>query len=126
MKYRDRFLHEVARFERCQPGVSRTDLGLAQFYRYESTGARPADADPYFSRLRDGKRWWEWTLNQCRDLYFTRDWWGWAQIEEDFADDLAGLRQVEARGMSSVRWLARGEGRGAWGVNAHNEDTAGV
>lgn len=96
--YSGRFLHEAARFERCQPGgAARTDLGLSQFHRHESLGVWPVDADPYFDRLWNGKRWWEWTLNQYRDLHFSQDWWGWCQIEKDFADDPAGLRQVKRR-----------------------------
>lgn len=88
---------EVARFERCCPGPDRNASGLAQFHAYESRGVRPADPDPYFRRLLDGKKWWEWTVNAIAETYLTDDWWGWAQFEQDYAGDEAGLKQIRRR-----------------------------
>ena len=100
------FMVEVVRFERCGmcSGPPRSGVGLAQFHARESRGHVPAQPDPYYQRLTNGKRWWEWTLNEYGKLYGTREWWGWATIEADFARDPAGLRQVRAR----VRGMARG------------------
>src|SRR5438552_2243084 len=95
--FSQRFLIEVKRFERCCDGVSETPLGLQQFYDYESTGKQPSHPDPYFNRLLDGKRWWEWIVNQYRDLYFTNEWPGWLCLEEDFRHNPTGLRQIEQR-----------------------------
>jgi hypothetical protein len=96
-RYRQSFLNEVARFERCWGEAPANDIGLAQFFAFESHGRYPSQPDAYFLRLLEGKRWWEWTLNEFKSLRASEDWWGWAQIEIDFADDPRGLQQVRDR-----------------------------
>lgn len=98
---------EILRFERCCDGYPRTKIGLAQFRVYESTGQGPgerdalgnwgSEADPYFVRLWNGKRWWEWTVNEYASAYGTRDWPGWTVLQRDFADDPDGLEQIARR-----------------------------
>ena len=102
MKYSRGFLREVARFDSrgLQPGrgTARTEVGLRQFYDYESSGIKPDAPDPYFTALVNGKAWWEWTLNQYADLRENRvDWPGWLQLALDFKDDPSGFRQVRQR-----------------------------
>lgn len=97
---RERFRREARRFDainRQAGSPPPTERGLRQFHRFESLGETPAQPDPYYEHLVDGKRWWEWTLNSYAELYLTDDWPGWAQLEEDFADDPAGFKQLERR-----------------------------
>ena len=100
MKIRQRMLVEVERFERCMDqrgSAPRNDRGLRQFVDYESRGIMPAEPDRYFERLLDGKRWWEWTLNEYAKSRFT-DWWpGWNTITDWFSGDPSGLEQVRRR-----------------------------
>lgn len=99
-KYSPGFLAEVARLDRIHRDSttpSPTDIGLRQFFDFESRGIQPERPDPYFTHLLNGKRWWEWTINEYAVIYLTEEWPGWAAIEEDFADDPRGLRQIEAR-----------------------------
>lgn len=94
-RYRQSFLDEVVRFERCNPCPAGSEpIGLRQFFDRESRGITPESGTPYFRRLLDGKKWWEWTLNEYADRYLTWEWWGWWQITKDFAGDLAGFRQA--------------------------------
>lgn len=88
---------EVERFERCQDGVPRSKVGLSQFLSRESTGGNPAKPDPYFIRLLNGKKWWEYTVNQYAAQYGTWEWPGWKCLEEDFREDRAGLEQIFRR-----------------------------
>jgi hypothetical protein len=97
MRFRGRFMREVSRFERCCGGADCTQAGLAQFHDYESRGIRPATPDPYFARLLDGKRWWEWQVNEIARMYGTDEWWGWHQLAEDFANDKPALKQIADR-----------------------------
>lgn len=64
---------------------------------YESRGVKPPRPHPYFESLLNGKKWWEWQLNEIAATYGTGDWWGWATLEQDYADDLAGLKQIVQR-----------------------------
>ena len=99
-KYRKSFLHEVARFDRCNRQTGSpfpNDIGLRQFYDYESRGIRPDAPDPYYVHLLNGKKWWEWTVNEYAGLFTTNDWPGWCILEQDFADDPAGLEQIRQR-----------------------------
>lgn len=89
---------EVARFERASTvPIRRSDDGLRQFHAWESRGEEPETPNAYFAQLLDGKKWWEWTVNEYAGLYGTNEWPGWATLEEDFKDDLAGLRQIRQR-----------------------------
>jgi len=88
---------EVLRFERCQHGFPRTKRGLQQFQEYESKGVYPEYPDPYFIRLLNGKKWWEWTVNEYAARYGTAEWPGWVQLEQDFASDPAGLEAIARR-----------------------------
>ena len=100
MKYRQSFLIEVARFDRCgRQACSQafTDLGLQQFYEFESHGKIPNMPDPYFTLLCDGKAWWEWTLNEYAKTFFTENWMGWRRYAEDFINDKSGFRQLRQR-----------------------------
>jgi hypothetical protein len=91
-------LREVERFERCcRVQARRNPIGLEQFHNYESRGLVPEQPDPYFARLLDGKKWWEWSLNEYAKLYESNEWPGWLQLEQDFAGDEAGLNQVRKR-----------------------------
>jgi hypothetical protein len=94
---RQRFIVECDRFERCCDGPPRNGAGLSQFHSWESSGIMPAEPDPYFRRLCDGKAWWEWTINEYASTYGTFEWPGWTQLAEDFAGDEAGLRQIRRR-----------------------------
>ena len=100
-KYSSSFLAEVERFDRCNRQVGspeRTDLGLEQFFEYESRGVKPLLPDRYFTHLLDGKKWWEWTLNEYAKSYATgTDWFGWVTYANDFLSDPAGFRQLRQR-----------------------------
>ncbi len=100
-KYRQSFLREVKRFDECnrQPGSpSATEIGLKQFFDWESTGKKPDVPDRYFVHLLDGKRWWEWTLNEYADSYFDMtDWSGWHALALDFLEDVQGFKQLRNR-----------------------------
>ncbi len=96
-KFKESFLREVARFETCQDGAAPTEIGLEQFFNKESNGAEPAIPDPYFVRLLNGKRWWEWTVNYYAEMYDKFEWPGWLQLEEDFKKDPSGLQQIRQR-----------------------------
>ena len=104
-QYRQSFMRQVARFAECgNTHAQPTELGLAQFHARESRGIRPEEPDPYFVRLCSGKASWEWTLNEYEAAYWYKPgpygcpkWWGWWQLEKDFADDLDGLEQVRTR-----------------------------
>lgn len=99
MRYKKTWMKEVDRFERIDNRCSakRNDVGLRQFYEYESRGVEPDCPDPYFSRLLNGKKWWEWTLNEYADRWGTDDWPGWLCLAYDFLDDYPGYRQVLSR-----------------------------
>lgn len=98
-RYRDSFMAEVARFERCcpLPAHEPEPVGLAQFFAFESQGIEPAEPSPYFVRLLNGKRWWEWQLNEMARTYGTDEWWGWATIEDDWRNDPRAVRQLRQR-----------------------------
>lgn len=98
-KYSKNFLTEVERFQRFFPSspVKPNDLGLKQFYDLESSGIRPTDPNPFFTLLLDGKRWWEWQLNEISNTYLTDDWWGWAIFEDEYKNDPSGLKQIKRR-----------------------------
>lgn len=100
MKYSVKFLAEVKRFDECnrQPGSpAPTEIGLKQFFEWESKGIEPAVPDRYFKHLLDGKKWWEWTLSEIAKTYLTSEWFGWMCYAEDFKDDQAGFRQLRQR-----------------------------
>ena len=88
---------EILRFERSMPGYPRTSIGLQQFYERESKGREPGEPDPYFLRLCNGKKWWEWTVNEYAALYSTSEWPGWRQLEDDFRTDPRGLEAIARR-----------------------------
>jgi hypothetical protein len=93
---------QIVRFERCQmPGAAPTESGLRQFHHFESTGEQPASPDPYFLRLWNGKKWWQWTVKNLAELYGTAEWPGWLQLEHDFKDDPTAL--IELRGLIGKR-----------------------
>lgn len=98
---KEKFLRECDRFEQAcdYPGFLpvRNDIGLKQFHELESKGVRPICPDPYFVRLLEGKKWWEWTVNFIAERYLTRDWDGWWQLAIDFKDDESGYRQIADR-----------------------------
>jgi len=99
-RYKAKWLTELQRFERantCTKPPTRSALGRKQFHEHESRGVRPQQPDPYYVYLLDGKKWWEWTLNACAALYASDEWPGWHQLEIDFKDDPAGLKQLRAR-----------------------------
>jgi len=100
MKIRKSFLKEVERFDSCNRNPSspqRTELGIEQFYEWESHGKMPEKPDPYFTHLLDGKAWWEWTLNEIAKTYLTENWFGWYQYAKDFIDDPKGFHQLRQR-----------------------------
>lgn len=99
MKYSNRFLDSVARYEwLMEPAVcEKTDIGLGQFFLFESRGIKPDSPDKYFSFLLDGKKWWEWTLNFYKERYEADDWPGWFQLAQDFKDDPQGFVQLRQR-----------------------------
>lgn len=97
MKLRAKFKNEIERFERCCDGAAPTLTGLHQFHAHESKGTKPQEPDPYYQRLLNGKRWWEWTVNEYASLYESWEWWGWAMLEQDFKNDPAGLKQIRDR-----------------------------
>ncbi len=109
-KIRESFLREVSRFERCCSGVERSEAGLRQFHRYESTGVLVGEVDLYCRRLMDGKSWWEWTVNEYAGLYGTFEWPGWLVLSCDFRDDVSGLRQIFLR----VRKVWKGVREPCW------------
>lgn len=100
MRFRDSFLREVERFDRCnrQPGSPvRTERGVEQFHAFESRGEVPENPDSYFTHLCNGKAWWEWTLNEYKKMLFTAEWPGWECLQHDFRDDPAGFNQLRQR-----------------------------
>lgn len=96
-----KFLKECDRFESAcdYPGFrpTRTELGLRQFYEKESNGIDPDKPDPYYVRLVEGKKWWEWTVNFIAESWGTMHWDGWVKLAEDFKDDESGFRQIADR-----------------------------
>lgn len=85
------------RFCRISPdgGSARTEEGVRQFMAYESKGVEPDHPDPYFTRLLNGKRWWEWTVEQYRDSWKNRaDWFGFLTYRRDFKNDHRGFRML--------------------------------
>lgn len=98
-KYKQSFLRECQRFAECQSNSSAvpSDVGLHQFFEYESYGKKPEQPDPYFLRLLNGKAWWEWTVNYIADSYLGERWHGWAMLWHDYRDDPAGFNQIRAR-----------------------------
>lgn len=101
MKYSAAFRKEVDRFDRILRPivVPRSDEGIRQFHAFESRGVRPTHPAPFFTHLCDGKKWWEWTLNEFAASYSKQDgsWFGWAHLEESFTDDPRGLKQIRKR-----------------------------
>lgn len=99
MRFRKSWLREVNRYRRTMRPmhVRATLAGLLQFRNYESLGRWPGVPEPYFLLLWNGKRWWEWTVNEIAATYLTDGWWGWCRLAEDFAGDSAGLRQIRGR-----------------------------
>lgn len=97
MKYSKSFLLQVKRFEDEQEGVPQNDTGLLQFHSYESRGFEPETLDPYFTRLLNGKKWFEWRINQIAKTYGTDDWWGWYQLEQDYKDDPGQVELIRQR-----------------------------
>jgi len=89
--------YEYMRYARIGGSKNKTKIGERQFIEYESTGKFPEQPDSYFNCLLDGKKWWEWTLNEFASLYGKWEWPGWLQLEQDFDDDLPGLKQVVQR-----------------------------
>ena len=92
-------MREIERFERCSTATvpPRTDVGLQQFVAIESKGERPESVEPYCQSLIDGKRWWEWTVNEHAARYMTDEWYGWPTLINDFSGDESGFRQIVQR-----------------------------
>jgi len=104
MKISQNMRQEIWRFDRSCPGpAKRNQLGMEQFAKFEATGKTPEESDPYFLRLLDGKRWWEWTLNEylkvCNQAAAGDGlcWDGWFQLAKDFVDDINGFKQLRQR-----------------------------
>ena len=66
--------------------------GREQFYYWESEGTIPNSPNPFFLRLQDGKKWFNWQINEYRSLYLTDDWFGWEQLKEDWKGNESILR----------------------------------
>lgn len=76
-------------------GAERSEEGLRQFLAYESRGIRPESPDPYFTRLLNGKKWWEWTIEQYRTAFKTGvDWFGFYTYRRDFKNDHRGFNMI--------------------------------
>jgi hypothetical protein len=65
-----------------------SETGRQQFFELETSGGSPVDPDPYFLRLCDGKKWFDWLNTEMRESYLTEYWWGWYQLYEDWKDEL--------------------------------------
>lgn len=94
---KERWKRLFARFERCCDGPEYNKAGADQFIAYESMGTLPENPDPYFQRLLDGKKWYEWTINEYAALYDTSEWWGWDIIKRDLVDDPSMLEDIRRR-----------------------------
>ncbi len=76
--YRKAFLRWVDHFT----GLSnitadKNDIGLAQFYEHQSNGIAPVNPDPFYLRLVNGKKWFDWTVDEIHKSYGTSEWYGW-------------------------------------------------
>lgn len=117
------FLKECERFDACvrQPGSAAfSQIGLVQFFEYESRGIRPDDPDPYFVLLLDGKKWWEWTLNNIADQFFGDNWPGWYCLAIDWLADPIGFKQLRQRlgfePLTPAEVIKECESEHIWGV----------
>lgn len=100
MKYRKGFLDWCHRYSDSNTQTTnrhQTDLGMEQFHAYESRGITPEKPDPFFTHLLDGKKWWEWTVNDYADKYLTDQWYGWYLLALDFKDDQVGFKCIRQR-----------------------------
>lgn len=105
LKLKAKTVRQHERYARLGGSAEPTEIGLRQFVDYESRGVFPDDPCPYFRRLLDGKKWWEWTVNEYASLYGTMEWFGWYQLEADFRNDVDGLRQIAQRVKRRFRGL---------------------
>jgi len=100
MRLTTSFAAEISRFDKCgrQPTSGKTtDIGIEQFYEYESSGIKPVEPDPYYALLCNGKARWEWMLNDIAGRFWTDMWRGWYVYAIDFKDDPAGFKQLRQR-----------------------------
>lgn len=71
-------------FKTAQPN----NIGKEQFFNKQSYGVTPNKPDSYYLRLIDGKKWFDWQIQEYIELYLSEEWWGWEQIINDYKNDL--------------------------------------
>jgi hypothetical protein len=64
--------------------IEASDKGRTQFFNQQSYGIFPENPDDYYLKLLDGKKWFDWQIQEYISLYLSDDWWGWYQIVEDY------------------------------------------
>lgn len=61
-----------------------SEKGRKQFFEHQSYGEKPKDPDPYYLRLSNGKKWFDFQIQEYLTLYDTQEWWGWYSIVNDY------------------------------------------
>ena len=54
----------------------RTGEGAKQFHEHQSRGIKPSSPDPYYLKLVDGKRTFDFLFSEYRKMYMSGHWWG--------------------------------------------------
>lgn len=72
-----------------------TDLGAKQLHHFISSGQEPANPDPYYLDLKEGRKWYFWQQEEMRKSYLTDDWVGWdCIINFDYKNELHILKHL--------------------------------
>ena len=85
-----------------------SEEGRRQFLEYETNGISPEHPDPFYLRLSDGKKWFDWQNTELRSLYHSEEWWGWYTLYEDYrkVDELWILEKLTKWGRKVMPdWL---------------------
>lgn len=75
------------KFSQINVNVEPTEIGREQFFNQQSFGIHPKDPDPYFIRLLNGKKWFDWQIQEYMSLYLSNEWWGWYTIFKDYKNE---------------------------------------
>jgi hypothetical protein len=113
--------HEVLYVEWSKLSCPPTDIGREQFKQWESNGTIPEEPDEFFLVLQNGKKWFDWQLNDCKKQWddhvqyqidyveWLRSdrskpfdkidfWWGWESWRRDWEGEFWKMKEL-------FRWM---------------------
>lgn len=79
---------------KCVGEIERTKLSIEQFVLYCADDIEPENPEEYYLVLKNGRKWFFWQQEELRQLYLTKEWFGWYSLIEDWKDNLWVLKRL--------------------------------